>query len=263
MPFCTKCGQQNSDTTKFCIKCGNTMLKAVLPVPVSAPENPVVLPNKEPAAKPIMNNAMPAKKNNWLVPTIIVAGLAVIAVACYFLFFKESNNDNHKTDMPNADLNKINSYDSPKVARREEVITTGGALIQRINSTENLISDEEIKTISSNINALYNAENRKEYTTALGFFSYPITRYYNFSNLSYQQMADVYNQSDTKLPYHENFINITSSMAEKTNYGYRLVIHGEYKFTTVSVPDSVKVHNINAELLLNTNYKIFMVRDNK
>jgi hypothetical protein len=128
---------------------------------------------------------------------------------------------------------------------------------------DNNISDQEIITLTQNINSLYTAENNKDYATALNYFSYPITRYYNFSNLSYQQMNDVYLHSDTKLAYHENLINLNNSLAAKTSYGYRLIVFGDYKFTTMAAPDSVRVHAVNAELLLNNDFKIFSVKDNK
>ena len=260
MAFCTKCGNQNSDTTKFCTRCGNALIKAATQVPVQAPANKNVVPEV------IQNTAFPPKKNKWILPVAGGGALVIIGILCYFLFIKKDGSTSSSgNDVYQDSVTKAESVTSdtttvvPVTPQTNTTATYSGALFQRNEGST--ISDGEIQILSENINKLYTAENSKDYTTAMSYFSIPVSKYYNFSNLSYQQMNDVYLQSDAKLVYHENLIDISASSAEKTNYGYRLTIVGEYKFATIKNPDSTRLHTVKAELLLNNDYKIFSARD--
>jgi hypothetical protein len=260
MAFCTKCGNQNSDTTKFCIRCGNALIKPV-------PQSPAPVPAIENSMPDVIQNTPSKQKSKWLLPGIIGLALALTGTLSYYLFIKKDENKSEVhivqsdtvtvvTPANNTANPASNTGQSTAVNTTE---TYAGPLLQQNGSSS--ISDEEIQVISQSINNLYTAENSKNYTTALSFFSFPVSKYYNFSNLSYQQMYDVYLQSDAKLTYHENAINISNSFAEKTSYGYRLTMLGEYKFATVKNPDSVRTNVVRAELLLNNDYKIFSVGD--
>ena len=75
MQFCSKCGQQNSDATKFCIKCGNAFIK---------PEQQAFVPPP----------ALTIKKNNTpiLVSAVVLVLLACLAGWYFFIKKKDANN---------------------------------------------------------------------------------------------------------------------------------------------------------------------------
>lgn len=129
MPFCNKCGHRNNDTAKFCIKCGNTMLKKVshnfltsaievvdekkkpdvLPLQNEKSENlnlhneAIVAPNEDyvssEQAEIVSNDVTEiepdeAKKTSLkkiMLPILAIALIGIVALIFYFLFENEKS----------------------------------------------------------------------------------------------------------------------------------------------------------------------------
>jgi hypothetical protein len=79
MSFCTKCGKQNSDTAKFCIGCGTTLMASVILV-----KPDTTIPD---SGYSVMPRPSSIRKIKWIIIGIIV--LLGLGAGAYFIFFNK------------------------------------------------------------------------------------------------------------------------------------------------------------------------------
>lgn len=128
MPYCTKCGQSVSDTSKFCTKCGHPLIKSGLQksesVPVGQKDGQIGTQqqevkenqNTEPSIPVIINDSteqeISTQAKKWpilgnkkrrLLFTLIISSISIL-ILFYFLFFQKDVNKNI--------INEIASNDS-------------------------------------------------------------------------------------------------------------------------------------------------------
>lgn len=131
MPFCTKCGQQTSDTSKFCTKCGHPLIKP-------APQNPgsVLFAKKEDEARIPQDETEKGQNSEIHTPVITIEsdsepsfptsrgtffttnkkkiiiitsliGTVGILVLAYFIFIKNGTNTTNDKYLSRSDSSQI------------------------------------------------------------------------------------------------------------------------------------------------------------
>lgn len=185
MSYCSKCGKQNSDTAKFCTSCGGTLIAKQ----DSLPKN-----DYQKESQPIKENNI-----NWVLIGSLVTLL--VAVAVYFIFFNKVKKDTQVTN------NNTEQKDTAKPLAPTVIDSDPVPLNSETTTVELTISKTEVDNISRRINEFYKYETEKDITNLLSYYRFPLDRYYQLYNVSYDKLhkmvVDAYNG---KLYYHN--INI-------------------------------------------------------
>jgi hypothetical protein len=309
MQFCTKCGQQNNDTTKFCTKCGNALAKPQ--------QQPVVVP-------PIAV----AKKNNAPVLVAVAVLILVAATAGWYFFVKHTDAKNRIVESTNtsdttfvtapasseqgrfpqgsqklltaSELAGLSAYDlkimrneifarhgyifadndlreyftrqswyNPQYAdvasmltdlersnisllkRMDENSTTTTAALFQVSGNE-AIGSETNSAVSGKVQQFFDDGNVQNIAALLNYFSFPIRRYYEVNNYSYDGLKKRYERYYYKvLASHKMTINWGNSFISKTSEGYLVEINADYEYATQKKP--ADIHNLNTTIIMNLN----------
>lgn len=248
MAFCNKCGTENTDDKKFCTSCGNTLVK-------SSPT--IIQPQIHEEVKAELQNvtaAVTEKKNInplWFVlGSVIVIGLGVSA---YFLFRNtESEESPNKELMENLNAKPVQVDTTVVVSPTQSIVQGSGD-----------ITKEETDEITAKLTAFYEADNNENTDVILGYFAYPIKRYYQTYNVSYEQLREMFSVSfNSKLLSHKIFVNWSNSTVDKISNGYLAKINATYQFITQKTPDEERTRSFNMIISMNNNKEITSVYEN-
>ena len=254
MPFCTICGKQNPDTAKFCTGCGVTL--------VAKQETTVQ------AAFPLEKGRAKKKKPNWIL--IGSLGALAVAIGVYFIFFnKNKNGDESKTDVTTEQTVSSPVVDSivAITATPQPSVSEAVPLNNGVQSGEVAISKAEVDNVSQALKKFYQCENDGDISCLLNNYNFPVNRYYQLNNVSYEDLHKLFTESFTeKLSYH--FINIkwdycTVQKDADGYYGYKAVLYADYSFTRQNTPDENRSRSIQVVIFMNSNYKITAIYENQ
>lgn len=253
MIYCTKCGKQNTDTAKFCTGCGNTFVARA----------------SEQSQTPYSVNrdsvTVNSKKLNW----ILWGGLASVSVAIgiYFLLInkdskKETENDNR--EQASKTQTGVSVTDTT-VAIAPAIPSTSKAvpLNPGTQSTEITISQDEVNNVSQRINQFYEYENNENVSSLLSYYRFPLDRYYQLYNVSYDKLHKMVTDAFNGTLYHHNIViqwNYSSVQKIGTG-GYKTLLTAEYTSASKSQYDR-KVQIIHLVIIMNGSYEITSIYPN-
>ena len=249
MAFCNKCGTQNTEDKKFCTNCGNTLVKLS-----STTTQSEIHEGVKPTQQKILNPVIQRKNIKplwWILGSVIVIGLSIGA---YFLFTsKESEQLKNHTAVQSVDTVVVIQPAAPKIESSTQSIVQGSGEITK----------EEADEITAKLNSFYEADNNENTDVILGYFDYPIKRYYQTYNVSYEQLKEMFAVSfNSKLLSHKIFVNWSSSTVDKIANGYLAKINATYQFITQKKPDEEKSRSLNMIISMNNNKEITSVYEN-
>ena len=273
MAFCIKCGKQNADNAKFCTACGNVLVKSS---PVMQ-EKPV----QQHQAQPSYSNATtaggtppaPIKNSNaaikWVIIVVIAAGFLT---GGYFMFGdklfgeKKTSAESNRDALPN-NLNTVVPADTVLVQQpsqqnqqSSQVLTPGNRTLSQGGGA---ITQKETDDISALMKTFFEADNAENIPAILGYFSYPVKRYYNMNDVSYEKLETLFQSAfSTTLLHHSINVNWEGSVVEKTAYGYLVKVNATYDFATQKKPEEEKSRIINVVILMNGNRQITTIYEN-
>ena len=241
MSYCTKCGKQNSDSAKFCTSCGGTLI-------ANQNSQPKMDYLKE--SQPIRGN-----KINWVLIGSLVTLL--VAVAVYFIFFNKVKKDTQVTN------NNTEQKDTAQPLAPTVIDSDPAPLNPGTTTVELTISQTEIDNVSRRIDEFYKYETDEDITNLLSYYRFPLDRYYQLYNVSYNKLykmvAEAYNG---KLYYHSINIKWNYSSVQKLSIGgYKALLFAEYTSASQSGDDR-KTQNIHLIIIMNNNYEITSIYPN-
>lgn len=250
MAFCNKCGTQNTEDKKFCTNCGNSLVKLSSPTTQSQIQEEV-----RPIQQNIPNSVTEKKVINplwWVLGSVVVIGLGVGA---YFLFSgNKSEEQKNESVAQSVDTTVVIQPDAPT-----KIETTTQSIIQGSGD----ITKEEADEITAKLNSFYEADNNENTDVILGYFAYPIKRYYQTYNVSYEQLKEMFAASfNSKLLSHKIFVNWSGSSVDKIANGYLVKVNATYQFITQKKPDEERTRSFTMIISMNNNKEITSVYEN-
>ncbi len=223
MPFCNQCGNENSNQSKYCVTCGESITNT----------------------KKTVN----AKNSNtkFLYAGIIGVVSILLALGLYYLIqlkkdpipspiivSQTSIEDNIVGDTISSTTTQASNKSTP--VRIETKLQAPAS-----TTTSGQLPQTTIDNISSVINSYVEADNSNDVSAALNKFEYPITRYYDTYNVSRNQLYDLYQKfSVNKQLYHKLIPHYETSNVYSTSEGYELEIDCTYEWLTYKTPDKLK-----------------------
>jgi hypothetical protein len=237
MNYCTRCGKQNPDSNKFCIGCG-TLLKA----------NPL---NTDYSTELFAKTAT-TKKGPWLILGVI--GLLGLATGGYFIISsKKGTPKDAVSDNKTVTKDTVSSPPTVKQKPSDPV----PLIKDQVEEQKVEITAYETDRVTNTVESFYDAEDREDITTLLGYYSFPLDRYYQLYNVGYDQLhkmvTDAYNG---KLYYHKIDIKWNYSTVQKLPSGdYKVLLYADYTSASENEADR-KTRNIHLTIILDSNYQI-------
>jgi hypothetical protein len=262
MTYCTNCGKQNLDTAKFCVACG-TLLK----VTTQQPAHATVKPDTE--NEKIFGAPAKKRKTIWIIIAII--GFLGLVSGAYFLFFdKKGNNfEEKKVEMvdtirlePVYQNNATPAVDSPPPTYPA---TSNAVPLNPGNTNEQVtITQTEVDEISQVIKDFYQCENNEDISCLLNRYSFPVSRYYQLYNVSYEDLHRLFTESFTeKLSYHRITLKWDYCTIQKIGDGYKAVVYADYEFIRSATPDENRSRSIQIIIYFNSAYQITSIYENQ
>lgn len=264
MPHCIHCGKKYEDGARFCADCGAALvmpqtIKQQQEMPDPVTQKPMVTASQKNNTKKILL---------WVIAGVVV--LAGLATGAWFLYFKDKQSGNGDTvqhsslmDTTNAQAsnNRLNTHGTDSVPRKSnssitpvsnsKLLQGGGAL-----------STVDIEEISSIVKNFYEAEDNENVSVLLGYFAYPVERYYKMYNVDYDQLQSLFETSfSSKLLSHKMQLDWSNSRIENTAYGYDITVNGNYSFVTQKAPDEENSKNLSVIIRMNSNKEIISIYD--
>jgi|CXWL01.1.fsa_nt_gi hypothetical protein len=266
MSYCIKCGKQNPDTAKFCIGCG-TALKAK--TTGTAPTSALSTLKQDAEYKKLFGAPAKKKKNTWLIIGIIaVLGLGA---GSYFIFFNKKGNNAGEAKAEMRDTATVQSTVQNNMASAIDSAapaypTTSNAvpLNPGTSDTEITITQTEVDEVSQVLRNFYQCENDEDISCLLNRYSFPVSRYYQLNNVSYETLHKLFTESFTeKLSYHHITIKWDYCTIQKIYDGYKAVLYADYEFIRTATPDENRSRSIQIIIHLNSSYHITTIYENQ
>jgi hypothetical protein len=244
MTYCTQCGKQNPDTAKFCTGCGTTLK-------VKPDQSTPVADQRDAEYEKLFGRPHGKKKNTWIIISVIaVLGLGAGA---YFIFF----NNKKPAEKKVADTVKKDSTIIQPPAVQQTASDPVPLNQERYQEQKMEISQYETDQVTKTIQGFYDAEDKEDVTSLLGYYRFPLDRYYQLYNVGYDKLhkmvVDAYNG---KLYYHKIDIKWNYSSVQKLPSGdFKILLFADYTSASQTGEDR-KTKSIHLAIILNNNYQI-------
>jgi hypothetical protein len=239
MPFCNRCGNENSNQSKFCITCGESINNTTIPV-----------------------NAKNSNVKFLYIGIIVVISILLSFGLYYLTQLKKDPIPPHvseeQTPVENIPVEEpITTTLAEKTPPKRPIRVTS---VPQASTSPEQLSQSTIDNISTAINSYVEADNSNNVPAALDKFEYPITRYYNTYNVSRNQLFNLYQKfSVNKQLYHKLTAHYETSNVYSTSEGYELEIDCTYEWLTYKTPDKLKSKYHKLKFKLNNYFEITSV----
>ena len=119
------------------------------------------------------------------------------------------------------------------------------------------ITDDEVSNITNLLDNFYTADNNEDIDAILGYFQFPISRYYNSYNVDYQTLQGMFDKSfHTLLVSHKLTVDWNRTTITKAESGYTISLVGTYDKVLTKEPDVEKRMELDIIIKLNSDKKI-------
>ena len=218
-------------------------------------KNPVILNEQIVKSEPYQSNNLISTKKVNKSKSLLFAGIAFITLFLIYLFF--FRNTSHTTDQAferSADSSvvvAVNNNSAP-------VINTEPNLSEiLVNNSPNELLQSDVSALTEKLKHFYLCDNQENIDEICNFFSYPVMKYYNQTNVSYDTLKTMFESSfHEKLRYHNIDIYWSSSTVQKISSGFLVNLQASYHFITNKLPDQQKNRNMKIVLQLDDNKSI-------
>ena len=210
MTFCTKCGKKNAPTAKYCTGCG-----AELKTKTDHSAQHSLITKKGSTTNKKLNIG-------------VIVSLSVLAVATgvYFIFFNKNKKPEEKNIIVNTEQAVLPPPQDTTVSYVPPIQTVAEAvpLNPQIHDSQSSITQAEVDNVSQILKKFYQCENDEDITCLLDQYDYPLSRYYQLYNVSYEDLHKLFTESfNEKLSYHFIAIKWEYSTVQKSGDGYKAV----------------------------------------
>jgi hypothetical protein len=239
MPFCNRCGNENSNQSKFCTTCGESLTNTTIPVN--------------------------AKNSNYkfLYAGIIVVSSILLSFGLYYLTQLKKDPIPPHVSVAQTSIEEDIAEDEiyPILLLPKKTIPTPPVRIEPAPpTTSEQLSKSTIDQIGAVMNMYFEADNSNNVSAALDRFEYPITRYYSSYNVSRDELYDLYNKfTISKNSYHKLTPHFETSSIYSRSDGYDLEIDCNYEWETYKSPGNLKSKYQKLKFKLNNYFKITSV----
>ncbi|MFM2386037.1 MAG: hypothetical protein RL660_794 [Bacteroidota bacterium] len=266
MSFCNTCGVSILSTDKFCPHCGAAN----------------VINNPQAQQQQVQYVQTSSNNRNLLYIGIIAAVAAVAGVFAYMALNKPTPAATPIANAipvnelppaapaaaPTASVNAASpTTTAPATAQAAAAPTSKSTTferqsLQQTGSTpqEEALSRDELSTISNIMNSYFENDNEHN-AKVLDYFSYPINKYYNEKNVSYDRLYDLYSKSVNELSYHKLTPYLGTSTVRKTGNGYSIILKATFDWEKNSGKSGSREQLL--QFNLNNAYKITSVYEVK
>jgi len=249
MAFCTKCGKQNAPTAKYCTGCGEELVTKTDQL-----VQPALIAKKKSTANKKLN-----------IGVIVSLSLLAVAAGVYFIFFYKSKKPEEKNVIANTEKAAIPPpadttavYEQPPKTVSEAV-----PLNPQIQDSQSSITQTEVDNVSQILKKFYQCENDEDISCLLDHYDYPLSRYYQLYNVSYEDLHKLFTESfNEKLSYHFIAIKWEYSTVQKSGDGYKAVLYADYNFVRQKEPGENRSRSIQVIIFMNSNYMITDIYEN-
>lgn len=255
MSYCIKCGKQNAQTAKFCTGCGAALITKT-----------------DQSAQPELI-AKEGNNNNKKLGIVLIISLSVLAVAAgiYFIFFNNRKSSGDYTEIftpqPPADTTAV-PLPAPvdttvSYIENPQTVSEAVPLNPVEQGSQYSITQAEVDNVSQILSNFYQCENNEDIHCLLNHYSFPLSRYYQLYNVSYNDLYNLFTESFNVLLY-SHFITIKweYSTVQKLGDGYKAVLYADYNFVRQKAPDENKSRSIQVVIFMNSSYKITHIYEN-
>lgn len=248
--LCDKCGSMNAPSVKFCVNCGTALSKSSQPAPA-----PVVEYTNNPVA-----DAKKSSVNTWILAAILLIGTGT---AAYFIFFNKKDKEPEVNTAGVVSSSKDDTASTPVAADPVPADSKPKPLnVPAPTVVEVEITQEEIDAVSARVQEFYNYENDENVTQLMTYYQFPLDRYYNLYNVSYDKLHSmIISAFNEQLYYHHIDIKWNYGTVQKQSNGnFRVKLFAEYTSSKEDESDR-KTRNLELIIILNERHKITSIHE--